>query len=83
MCICLELRQRKLISLLDPFERSDTGVVVRPIDKPQAGSIESRIRHYYDSLPSQFWLTRARSRSPEDEDVTKQQVNIQDIDNPS
>ena len=62
-------------------------------DKPQAESIRvayNRIRHYHDSLPNKLWPTRARSNkrpatgssSEEDEDVTKQQVNIQDIDNP-
>ena len=81
--------------LHDPYriiEQSDTGVVVRPIDKPQAEPIRvtyNRIRHYCDSLPNKFWPTRARSneRSPTgsssaDEGATKQRMTIQDINNP-
>ena len=73
------------------MEQSDTGVVVHPIDKPQAEPIRvayNRIRHYCDCLSNKFWPTRARSNkrpatgsSSEDEGVTKQRVNIQDINN--
>ena len=73
------------------IQQSDTGVVVHPIDKPQAEPMRvayNRIRHYCDSLPNKFWPTRARSNkrpatgsSSEDEGVTKQRVNIQDINN--
>ena len=54
-------------SLHGPYriiEQSDTGVIVHPIDKPQAEPIRvayNRIRHYCDSLPNKFWPTRARS----------------------
>ena len=74
------------------IEQSDTGVVVRQIDKPQAEPIRvayNRIRHYCDSLPNKFWPTRARSNkrlsarlSSADEGATKQQVTTQDIKNP-
>ena len=73
------------------IEQSDTGVVVRPLDKP-AEPIRvayNRIRHYCDSLPNKFWPTVVRSNkrpatgsSSEDEGVTKQRVNIQHINNP-
>ena len=82
-------------SLHGPYriiEQSDTGLVVRPIDKPQGEPIRvayNGIRHYCDSLPNKFWPTRAKSNkrpatgsSSEDEGVTKQRVNIQDINNP-
>ena len=74
------------------IEQSDTGVVVRQIDKPQAEPIRvayNRIRHYCDSLPNKFWPTRTRSNtrlsagsSSADEHATKQRVTIQDINNP-
>ena len=74
------------------IEQSDTGVVVHPIDKPQAEPIRvayNRIRHYCDSLQNKFWPTRARSNKrlsagsfSADEGATKQRVTIQDINNP-
>ena len=44
-------------------EQSETGVVVRPVDRPQADPIRvayNRIRHCADSIPDVFWPTRAR-----------------------
>ena len=44
-------------------ERSETGVVVRPVDQPQADPIRvayNRIRCCADSIPDTFWPTRAR-----------------------
>ena len=43
-------------------EQSETGVVVRPVDRPQADPIRvayNRIRHCADSIPDVFWPTRA------------------------
>ena len=43
-------------------EQSETGVVVRPVDQPQADPIRvayNRIRHCADSIPDVFWPTRA------------------------
>ena len=44
-------------------ERSETGVVVRPVDRPQADPIRvayNRIRCCADSIPDLVWPTRAR-----------------------
>ena len=46
-------------------QQSDTGIVVCPIDKSQAETINmaynNRARDCFDSLPNKFWLTRAKS----------------------
>ena len=42
-------------------EQSETGVVVRPVDQPQADTIRvacNRIRHCADSILDVFWPTR-------------------------
>ena len=61
------------------IEQSDTGVTVRPIDKPQTDPIRvayNRIRHCCNSLPDKFWPTRAKGNA------RSQQVNRKDSNNP-
>ena len=61
------------------IEQSDTGVTVRPIDKPQTEPIRvayNRIRHCYNSLPDKFWSTKAKGNA------RSQQVNRKDSNNP-
>ena len=60
------------------IEQSQTGVVVRPVDKPQADSIRvayNRIRHCADSIPDMFWPTRARVTGTKSGKTTGKSVN--------
>ena len=63
------VKARKAYKFARPFygpyrivEQSETGVVVCPVDQPQADPIRvayKRIRHCADSIPDVFWPTRA------------------------
>ena len=47
------------------IEQSETGVVVRPVDKPQAEPIRvayDRIQRCSDTIPDKFWPTSVRNR---------------------
>ena len=64
-----------------------TGVVVRPVDRPQADSIRvayNRIRHCVDSIPDMFWPTRARVtgtklRKPTGNSVSEAVIQTTDV----
>ena len=64
-----------------------TGVVVCPVDRPQADSIRvayNRIRHCADSIPDVFWPTRARVtrtklRKPTGNSVSEAVIQTTDV----
>ena len=70
------------------LEQSETGVTIRPVDKPHAEPIRvayDRVRHCSELLPDKFWPTKAiknnkkqllQSVSEEIAGITSQQANI-------